>query len=261
MSLPGNSLIESLRALVALADVVDPGRLPEELGTTPAVLGDLAAGGFVVCNPATGRYQLGPGAARLADAFFPFAPSPYEAFRQVARPAVERALAQTGETVFLTVRSGLDLLYLDAVMPPTAVRMVGRPGDRDLLHATSQGKVLLAFLPSPRREEIVQHLQFERLTARTVTDRERFLAELEVVRERGFAIQNEEREEGIRAVGAPVLDRGGYPVASICLAGPSSRITSTDLEGRLVQAALAAALEIRGLLYRTGAGPEEAEGT
>lgn len=255
----GSSLLAGLRALVALADAGERGLAPEELAAAagaspaalPALLDDLAVGGFVLPNPATGACQLGPGAARVADAFFPFAAAPYEALRQLARPVVEQALAAGREAVFLSARSGHELLYLDAVMPPAAVRMVGRPGDRDLLHATSQGKALLAFLPPARRDEIVQYLRFEQITAHTVTDRKRFLAELDEVRRRGFALQNEERENSIRAVAAPVLDPGGYPVAAICLAGPSSRLGTGDLEGRLADIARAAAQQIAELAYHT----------
>lgn len=252
----GADALEAVRFLMALADASDGELGPDEPGATPALLGSLAGAGFVVRNPVSGRYQLGPMVARLADAFYPFSPSPYEALRQLARPLVERALAETGEAVFLSVRSGHELLYLDAVMPPAAVRMVGRPGDRDLLYATSQGKVLLAFLPAALREAIVQYLRFERLTARTATDRRGFLAELEEVRRRGFALQNEEREEGIRAVAAAVLSPSGYPLAALCIAGPSSRLGSGDLEGRLAGAAQAAAEGIAALLLTSDSGRE-----
>jgi DNA-binding IclR family transcriptional regulator len=251
----GNSL-EALRLLVALADAPDGTLGPDESGATPAVFDSLAGSGFAVRNPVSGRYQLGPMVARLADAFAPFSLSPYEALRQLARPIVERALAEAGEAVFLSVRSGHELLYLDAVMPPAAVRMVGRPGDRDLLYATSQGKVLLAFLPKAQREAIVQYLRFERLTARTAGDRRAFLAELDEVPRRGFALQNEEREEGIRAVSAAVQDPQGYPVAALCIAGPSARLGSGDLEGRLAAIARAAAGDIAALLFTAGARRE-----
>jgi DNA-binding IclR family transcriptional regulator len=256
----GGALLEGLRLLVALADSAE-GRAPVgelaaaagiEEAAAAAHLREMGAAGFVAALPGEESYQLGPAAAHLADAFFPYAPSPYQALRQAARPALERALAASGENVFLSVRSGHELLYVDAVMPPAAARMVGRPGDRDLLHATSQGKALLAFLPEARQQEIVQYLEFSRLTARTIVDRKRFLAELADVRRRGFALQNEEREEGIRAVAAPVLDPGGYPVAAVCLAGPSSRLGSETLEGPLAAIALGAAKEMAGVLFAAG---------
>ena len=256
------SVARSLRLLIALADTEGGARLADlsdrldlPVPTVHRLLQALIAEGFALQDLGSRRYELGPSAARLADVS-----QTHEALRHRARPVLERVMETCGETVFLTVRSGDQLQYIDTVMPSATVRMVGRPGERDLLHATSQGKVLLAFLPSPRREEIVQHLHFKHLTARTVTDRARFLAELEVVRERGFALQNEEREEGIRAVAAPVLDPGGYPVASICLAGPSSRLGTGDLEGRLARAALAAARRVADLVYRTAATAEEADG-
>lgn len=79
-------------------------------------------------------------------------------------------------------------------------------------------------------------------------------AGFEDVRRRGFALQNEEREEDIRAVSAPFSSP--YPLAAVCLAGPSSRLGSGDLEGRLAGAARAAAGEIAALLFNAGPGLE-----
>ncbi len=166
-------------------------------------------------------------------------------------------MAACGETVFLTIRIGDQLQYVDTVMPPTTVRMVGRPGDRDLLHATSQGKVLLAFLPSQRRDEIVQYLRFDRFTERTITDPHEFALELERVRSEGFAVQDEEREAGIRAVAAPVLDPGGYPVAALCIGAPAFRVPRIDLIRRLAPIAVEGAREIAARLYATAAAGDE----
>ena len=114
--------------------------------------------GAHLAQPPSGRYQLGPVGRGWPTPSIP-SPPPRTGSEAAGPPPVERALADTGEAVFLSVRSGHELLYLDAVVPPAAVRMVGRPGDRDLLYATSQGKVLLAFLPAARREAIVHYLR------------------------------------------------------------------------------------------------------
>ena len=154
-----------------------------------------------------------------------------------------------GETVFLTVRRREELVFVDTVMPHSAVRMVQSPGERDWLHATSQGKVLLAFLPPARRDEIVQALQLEPLTPRTITERNALVAELERVREQGFAIQDEEREAGVRAVAAPVLDPSGYPVAALCIGAPAFRVSLQDLKDRLAPLAMDAARRVAAALY------------
>jgi DNA-binding IclR family transcriptional regulator len=245
------SVSRSLRLLLALADAEGGARLADlserldlPVPTVHRLLQALIAEGFALQDLESRRYELGPSAGRLADVC-----QTHEALRHRARPVLERVMESCGETVFLTVRSGDQLQYVDTVMPSTTVRMVGRPGDRDLLHATSQGKVLLAFLPPQRRDEIIQYLRFDRFTEHTITDPGQFAAELERVRAAGFAIQDEEREVGIRAVAAPVLDPSGYPVAALCIGAPAFRVPRADLVARLGPLAVGGAREIAARLY------------
>jgi DNA-binding IclR family transcriptional regulator len=252
------SVARSLRVLLALADAEGGARLAdlsERLGlpvpTVHRLLQALIAEGFALQDPESRRYELGPSAARIADVSLA-----HEALRHRARPVLDRVMEASGETVFLTVRSGDQLQYVDTVMPRTTVRMVGRPGDRDVLHATSQGKALLAFLPPARRDEIVQYLRFDRFTDHTITDRAQFLAELEHVRSDGFAIQDEEREIGIRAVTAPVLDPSGYPVAALCIGAPAFRVSRREMVEKLALVAMEGAQEIAAMLYSPAAEDE-----
>jgi len=245
------SVARSLRLLLALADAEEGARLADlaervdlPVPTVHRLLQALIAEGFALQDLGSRRYELGPSATRLADHS-----QTHEALRHRARPILERVMEACGETVFLTVRVGDQLQYVDTVMPSTTVRMVGRPGDRDLLHATSQGKVLLAFLPPQRRDEIVQYLRFDRFTERTITDPHDFALELGRVRSKGFAVQDEEREAGIRAVAAPVLDPGGYPVAALCIGAPAFRVPHTDLVHRLAPIAVEGARDIAARLY------------
>jgi DNA-binding IclR family transcriptional regulator len=245
------SVARSLRVLLALADAQAGARLADlgerldlPVPTVHRLLQALIAEGFALQDPESRRYELGPAAGRIADVSLA-----HEALRHRARPVLERIMEASGETVFLTVRTGDQLQYVDTVMPRTTVRMVGRPGDRDVLHATSQGKALLAFLPPARRDEIVQYLRFDRFTENTITDRQQFLTELEHIRSAGFAIQDEERETGIRAVTAPVLDPSGYPVAALCIGAPAFRVPRREIIGRLAPLAMEGAREIAALLY------------
>ena len=253
------SVARSLRLLLALADLEGGARLADlserldlPVPTVHRLLQALIADGFALQDLGSRRYELGPSATRLADVS-----QAHEALRHRARPVLDRVMGACGETVFLTVRSGDQLQYVDTVMPSTTVRMVGRPGDRDMLHATSQGKVLLAFLPSARRDEIIGYLRLDRFTEHTITDREKFCAELERVRSEGFAIQDEEREIGIRAVAAPVLDPSSYPVAALCIGAPAFRVPRADLVRRLAPVAVEGAREIGARLYATAGEVDE----
>jgi DNA-binding IclR family transcriptional regulator len=245
------SVTRSLRLLLALAEMPDGARivdLSERLDlpgpTVHRLLRAMLAEGFALQNPSTRRYEVGPSVVRLADISFP-----YEALRHHARPVLERLCADSGETVFLSVRNRDALFYVDTVMPAATVRMSGRPGAREPLHATSQGKVLLAFAPPERRNEILQFLRLDRVTSHTITDRAAFEDELTRVRADGFAVQDEEREEGIRAVSAPVLDPSGWPVAAVCVGAPAFRRSLGEIRGPIAGLVVAAAREVAARLF------------
>src|SRR5215213_6255474 len=98
-------------------------------------------------------------------------------------------------------------------------------------HYTSLGKCLLAFLSEEEREEMLSRLRLERLTPRTITDTEGLREELLLTRERGYATNDEEHEEGVRAVGLPVIGRHGRPAAALSVATLKFRHSMEELEG------------------------------
>ena len=146
--------------------------------------------------------------------------------------------------MFLSVREGLQLTYLDVVVSTQSVRMHGERGQQIPLHATSQGKVILAFLPPGVGERIIDQLDFPRYTESTVTSSVELHEAMYEIRREGYALNLEEREVGVRSVAAPVLDPEGNVVASVCVGGPSFRITEKDLRGRLADLVTATAEEI-----------------
>jgi DNA-binding IclR family transcriptional regulator len=192
---------------------------------------------LVAQDAARGKFRLGVGILRLAGA----------AGRgldlvQESRP-VCRALAQeVGETVNLAILSGRDALYLDQVAGPAALSPHNWAGQRTPLHATSDGKVLLAYRPAA---EILEHLALplERFTEHTVTALPEFGRLLARVRERGYATAVDELEDGLTAVAAPVRDAEGTVTASISASGPSFRIPA-DRIPRIAESVRRAAGEI-----------------
>ena len=109
------------------------------------------------------------------------------------------------------------------------------------LHCTAGGKAILAHLPEERVDSILDRRELVRFTPNTITDRAELLAELETVRERGYALNREEEMSGIRAVGAPVLDVDDGVVGAVSLTGPASRLKGEAFEReypeRLIEAA------------------------
>ena len=173
---------------------------------------------LVAQDTARGKFRLGVGIVRLAGAA-----SARLDVLQESRPVCRALAQQVGETVNLAVLSGRDALYLDQAAGPAALSPHNWAGLRVPLHATSDGKVLLAFRPEA---ELAGFLTppLARLTERTIADPAVFRAELAEIRRRGFATAVDELEAGLSAVAAPVRDAEGTVIASISTSGPSFRI-------------------------------------
>src|SRR5258708_19380144 len=106
--------------------------------------------------------------------------------------------------------------------------MVTHAGTWRPLYCTSMGKALTAFLSTAEREHVLSSLQFERLTPRTITHLSRFRKELEKIRERGYALDDEEATLGARCVGAPILLEGKI-AEPISIHGPTTRISREQI--------------------------------
>jgi len=154
-----------------------------------------------------------------------------------------RSLADTTrETCFLGVREHGRVLYVANADGPQAVRPAARIGSRNPLHSTAIGKVLLAFAP----REVVDEYVVGELVARTentITEPAALLEELELIRERGWSIDDIENEEGVRCVAAPVRDHLGAVVAAMSVAAPAYRFALEDLP-RIAPAVLEATAEL-----------------
>jgi DNA-binding IclR family transcriptional regulator len=145
--------------------------------------------------------------------------------RERAHPYLERLVFETNETVHLCALDSGEVLYLDKMEPVRSVRMASRIGRRNPAHCTSVGKAIMAFLPESEVDDILRQHGLQRMTPKTLTTPAALKAELKSIRERGYAIDNEENEEGVRCIGAPVLDHGARPIAAISISAPSFRLT------------------------------------
>jgi IclR family acetate operon transcriptional repressor len=179
----------------------------------------LESRGLVEQHADRGKYRLGLGIVRLAGAT-----TARLDLTQQGRPVCEALARELGETINLAILSGHDALYMDQVAGTSALQLHNWVGQRVPLHCTSNGKVLIAFLPQEaQRELLVQPLH--RFTDSTTTDVELLLAELAQVRQQGYATAFEELEQGLIAVAAPVRDMSGTVVASLSASGPVFRLT------------------------------------
>jgi DNA-binding IclR family transcriptional regulator len=186
--------------------------------TASRLLAALGRRELVAQDMARGRFRLGVGILRLAGA----AGRRLDVVQE-SRPVCQALAKEVGETVNLAILSGRDALYLDQVAGPAALSPHNWAGQRIPLHATSDGKVLLAYLPAA---EVAEHLTLplQRFTDRTITSLAEFPRVLAEVRQRGYACAVEELEQGLTAVAAPLRNADGQVIASISASGPSFRI-------------------------------------
>ena len=171
-------------------------------------------------EPQSGRYRLGLRLFELgAVAIARFN------IRDYARPHLERVLFETEETVHLCVLDAGEVLYVDKLEPSRSVRMASKVGRLSPAHCSAVGKAMLAHLSERELDEILKQRGLARMTAKTIVTPAELKAELKTVRERGYAIDNEEAEDGVRCVGAAVLGPSGRPVGAISTSAPSFRLT------------------------------------
>ena len=216
--------------------------------TVYRLLSALQQGGLIEQNVRTSKYHLGFGLVRLAGLALQHLDLP-----RMVRPYLEALAEQSKETVNLSVMTDDDkVINIDGVTSPRRVRNVGWIGREMPLHAVSGGKVMLAYLPDDHLAQILA-AGLKRFTDQTITDPVELRSELDTIRLVGYAVVEEEFEEGLSAVAAPIRDAEGHVRAVISVSGPSFRLPGDRLQdlGRVIKRA---ADEISGQLGRIWQG-------
>jgi len=211
-------------------------RLSLHKSTISRLLMTLEQGGLVERNLDTGCYRLGVELIALAGHVVQHAD-----LRGIARPRLEALAEECRETANLVILHQGEAMNIEQFVPADRqIKDVGWVGRRTPLHATSTGKVLLAYLPDGERERVIEQLELTRFTEHTIVERERLRRELGQVRHRGYALGMEELEIGLNSVAAPVRDHAGMVCAAVSISGPAYRLTRElipDLTSHVLEAA------------------------
>lgn len=220
----------SLRRAIGLVDIlaretndspVGLGALSKSLGvhksTVLRLLSPLVDAGLV--QRIGTEYGLGPTTIRWGQAYVGRLN-----LRAMAAPTLAKLADATDETVHLVTYDPPEIVYIEKIDSPRVVRMHSRIGDRQPIHCTAVGKAFLATFPSDSVPDLVRQPLTKR-TARTITDLSSLGKDLDKVRRRGFAVDDQENEPDIRCVAAVVLDHNGTPAAGISVSAPASRLT------------------------------------
>jgi DNA-binding IclR family transcriptional regulator len=186
--------------------------------TVHRLLGTLEKKRFLQREPSTGLYQLGIRLFQMA-----YLTLEQNDLRKFAAPFLQRLCNQNGETITLSVLDDTDVVFLDVVESQQRVKLAASTGQRLPAFATAAGKAILAYLPEAMVKKIVEG-GLQQFTSRTIHIPEIFFKDLDQTHKRGFAFSEQEYEEEINAVAAPILDAKEQPIAAIAVTGPAYRL-------------------------------------
>jgi DNA-binding IclR family transcriptional regulator len=172
----------------------------------------------------TGRYRLGLRLFELGSR----AGTTLD-LREHSRPYLSRILHDAEETVYCGILDHGEVLYIEKMDSQKSIRMASSIGRRAPAYCTAEGKAILSELSDAEVDLVVRRQNLTPITPNTITNLATLKAELKTTRARGYAIDDEENEEGIRSVGAVVRDRLGRPVAAISVSGPIFRVTKAKV--------------------------------
>ena len=192
--------------------------------TTASLVSTLAANGFLNQNPETRKYRLG---LKLVERAFVMLDQ--VEIRQIAYPPLQELRDQWNETVNLAILDGADVVYIERMLGTKALGMRSEIGRRAPAHSTALGKAILSCFPIADVKAFVAAHGLPAVSPKTITEPERFFAELDQAREQGYAVDDEENEIGGRCIAVPIFDHMGKAVAAISISAPTARLPMSDV--------------------------------
>ncbi len=236
------AILEGLAGMGAASLSEIAGTLGQSPATVYRVLVTLEARGIVELQAEDQTWAIGPRAFLIGSAFLRRA-----SVVERARAPMRRLRDETGETANLGVARGDEVLFVSQAETHASLRAFFPPGTLSPLHASGIGKALLAWFDAPRQAAYLRSAALARFTPRTITSADALAEDLDRIRARGYAVDDEEKALGMRCVAAPVFDAAGEAVAGLSISGPVSRVrldTTDRLGGQVARAAaeLSAAL-------------------
>jgi IclR family acetate operon transcriptional repressor len=202
---------------LALSEVAR--RVGLAVSTAHRLLTTLQQEGFVRFDEERGVWIVGVQAFIVGSAFLRA-----RELTVLARPVMRRLMERSGETVNLAVEDRGEAIYVAQVECRKMMRAIARPGGRAMMHASGVGKALLAAMSVEEVEAITALHGLPIETAKTIGSVESLRAELDRVRQRGYAVDDEENAVGLRCVAAAIYDEHAKPIAALSLSGPTARI-------------------------------------
>ncbi len=192
--------------------------------TTASLIYTLEANGFLTQNLSSRKYRLGLKLVERASAMLD-----QIHVRQIAYPHLRALRDRFNETVNLGVLDGSDIIYVERILGTKALGMRSEVGRRALAHSTALGKAIMACLPLTMVKPLLQQRGLPPVTPKTITDLDQFLAELDQVRQQGYAMDDEENEIGGRCIADSIFDHTGNVIAAVSISAPTAYLTLSQV--------------------------------
>jgi IclR family acetate operon transcriptional repressor len=232
----------TLLGIIAEADGLSLTTIAQRAGIAPStahrILNTLKSAGFVQCVGSQGHYLIGVKAFKVGAAFLR-----NRKLVDTGRSIIRRLMEATGETASIGIEKDDYIVFISQMESHQAIRAFHRPGSRGSLHASSIGKAILASLSDEAVAQRLHRVGMPKFTEHTIVDPDVLLEDLAVARRRGWAVDDQERAEGMRCVGAAVFNEYGEVMGGISISGPMVRMSDERL-GELGPMVRRAAAEI-----------------
>ncbi len=215
--------LQIIEKLAQAADGLSITELAEEYeidkGNISRMMQTLAKYGFAEKSQESRKYILGPQVVRLSRMLLMRTP-----LRDSAKAFLKQLVEQTGECAHLAILAQGQALYIDQEEFSSALRVTTGIGTLAPLHCTALGKIFLAYAGAPIISEL------SAFTLRTITDLAMLERHLDIVRNQGYAIDDEEYNPGVRCIAVPIIDYRGKCVAAVGVSGPTSRLPLEQMQ-------------------------------
>ena len=209
--------VAELKEGASLSDIASHLSLP--VSTVHRLLVTMEQMDFVHQDPHQGLWYVGVKAFTVGNAFLQT-----RDFVAVARPIMRKMMENSGESANLGIIDGPDIVFLSQVECGAVMRVLSRPGGRAPLHCSSLGKAILAATPAEQVAPKLQDYQFNSFTEKTLKSFIEFEDDLIQIKNRGYALDDEEYSPGLRCIAAPFFDENMEVLGAVSLSGPSARI-------------------------------------
>lgn len=224
---------KALSILELLAGQPAPMRLMDiakslQLNTSTAArfLSSLVTCGYVAQEPESQRYYMTYKICRIANRV-----SASTSLQSITHPYLVSLSESIGEAICVSVEQDMVMVYVDVAYAHSQTLLsIQRVGNTTPMHCTGNGKLLLSAYTPEQLNRYIEVRGLDRYTENTITEREPLVSELEAIRRRGYAVDNQEREAGVRCLACPIRDYTGAIIAGISVTGPAMRMTDEAID-------------------------------